>query len=457
MLWIVGGPTSVGKSTFIGSPRCAEITGLPFGTPIVWPAKHSLLDENGRTDLLYHYNILRPPHLKLRAKRPAFLKLLKTKPTLRNATDFNQDPRWNDLAARGVDKKAIVLVTSKQTIMQRVRQREVIESSEPTNSNNHYPARYWLDLLRQVNLVVLYRAWCRELRTQGIPYTLVDSSDDAYPIIEDEDRLPAILRSSNDIHPATSNGARPVPPTHGAESGYTKEQIEKILREHRFDYHRVNLPFGLHTPGADRSETRDLILPESLAGKTVLDIGSALGYFCFEAEERGAERVVGVELKDDRFRDALMLKDIKGSKVEFLQRDIILDPPNEGFDYVLLLNVIHHLTEPFRAMRQLASITRERLVIEFPTFADQKFRSTVEIEDPSIFNRLPLVGVSSMTEAKQTFVFTPKAIKRALLNHERLFEDVEIIRSPMQGRALAICHKKRASDHGSASHGENEI
>ena len=121
---------------------------------------------------------------------------------------------------------------------------------------------------------------------------------------------------------------------------YTKEQIEKVLREERFPYHRVELPFGLHTPGQDRSATRDRIFPASLAGKTVLDVGCALGYFSFEAEKRGAARVVGVELNEKRLRQAVLLKEILGSRVEFLQRDVLTEPPAEPFDCVCFLNVI---------------------------------------------------------------------------------------------------------------------
>lgn len=290
-----------------------------------------------------------------------------------------------------------------------------------------YPVRLWLDLLERADLVGIYRAWCRELRSRGIPYVLVESDDaGTYPIVEGESRLPAIVDD----------------PGPDPDAGYTEERVRQLLRQRNFRYHRIDLPFGLHTKGADRSATRDLVLPESLAGKSVLDVGSALGYFCFEAESRGAERVVGVELAEDRFQDALLLKDIKGSRVEFLRRDIVLDPLDETFDFILFLNVIHHLPEPLRAIRQLASITNETLVIEFPTLADRKFRKTANIRAPFLFNRLPLIGVSSQPQAKQTFVFTPSAIKRILLDHERLFDEVEILRSPMLGRAIAVCRKK---------------
>ena len=89
---------------------------------------------------------------------------------------------------------------------------------------------------------------------------------------------------------------------------YSKSQIQKMLDENDFEDQRVDLPYGLRTPGADRSATCDLVLPESLSGKTVLDVGAANGYFSFEAESRGASRVVGVELKAKRLEHAKLLK-----------------------------------------------------------------------------------------------------------------------------------------------------
>jgi 2-polyprenyl-3-methyl-5-hydroxy-6-metoxy-1,4-benzoquinol methylase len=407
------------------SPRCAEITELPTGTPVVWPATQDRLDEfdGPAPDAFYHYNILRPLHLKRRYEQQG---APKAGYRIKSAYDFEHEPRWVRLNKRLIPKRAVVLVASKQLIMERVRQRRTFEPSalrvKQEGPEDSYNVARWLGFLEEVDLTTLYQAWCRELRDRGIPYMLVDASDDAYSIIEDETRLPAIVGDN--------------------ESTYTKVEIENILRERNFEYQRVDLPFGMHTEGADRSKTRDLIFPRSLAGKSVLDVGSALGYFCFEAESRGAERVVGFELKEERFRDAMLLKDVKGSKVEFVRRDAVLDPPDEHFDYVLLLNVIHHLKEPFRAVRQLALIARERLIIEFPTFEDRKFRRTVEMQDPAIYDQLPLVGVSSMRpDVQQTFVFTPAAIRRVVLDHEPLFEEVDIIPSPRRTRAIAICRK----------------
>jgi 2-polyprenyl-3-methyl-5-hydroxy-6-metoxy-1,4-benzoquinol methylase len=225
-------------------------------------------------------------------------------------------------------------------------------------------------------------------------------------------------------------------------TAWTKEAIEKLLASEDFKYHRVPLPFGLATPGQDRSDTAALVLPNSLAGKSVLDVGCALGYFSFEAERRGAARVVGIELRDDRFRQANRLKDVLGSRVEFVQRNVLTDDLGGPFDIVLLLNVIHHLAEPMSALRRLAAATKERLVVEFPTFRDEKFARSAGIRFPGRYDALPLIGVSSLAKGTdQTFVFTPEAIRRVLTDHAKLFARVEFLKSPMKGRMIAVAEK----------------
>src|SRR5215217_2286916 len=60
MLWIISGPTSVGKSTFLASPRCTELTGLPSGSPVYWPVDNLRAEDLSSVDAYFHYNILRP-------------------------------------------------------------------------------------------------------------------------------------------------------------------------------------------------------------------------------------------------------------------------------------------------------------------------------------------------------------------------------------------------------------
>ena len=62
-------------------------------------------------------------------------------------------------------------------------------------------------------------------------------------------------------------------------------------------YHTIDLGGGVVTRGIDDSPFRlaRLDLPQSLAGLTVLDIGAWDGFFSFEAERRGAARVVAAD------------------------------------------------------------------------------------------------------------------------------------------------------------------
>jgi len=437
VLWIISGPTSVGKSTFMMSPRCAELTGLPLGAPIAWPGLSTNLEHTDLTNTFYHYNILRPLQQQFRLNRVA---QRRGESVPARSVGFGQDQPWAELMRHGAPKQAVVLLADKRTILDRIWQRNTIEDPDLSGRDmGSYPNLKWRQVLEPVDLPALYRAWIQELRQNGISYILVDASDEAYRVIS-EDECPRDImaepsRSEDSLElPATANDEEP--------SRYSRREIVRLLRGIGRGYQRIDLPYGLNVIGKDRSETSSLVFPPSLEGKSVLDVGAAQGYFSFEAEARGAARVVAVDLRESRVRDALVLKDIKGSAVEFMLRDIVSDPITDQFDYVLLLNVVHHLREPLRVIRQLASITKERLVIEFPTLADRKFRASLDGGLPRAANSLPLIGVSSMREGiGQTFVFSVSAMRLILQDHEPMFEAVDIIDSPIPGRAIALCRK----------------
>lgn len=147
-----------------------------------------------------------------------------------------------------------------------------------------------------------------------------------------------------------------------------KKDVQAIVDQFPFErYGWVNLPYGLHTKGLDRSETRDIVLPKTLKGKSFLDVGSAYGYFCFEAEDLGASSVIGLESKPQRVERANLFKSIRNSKVEFLNKSVVMYRFQQKFDYILVLNVLHHLKENAKlVLDYLISITNEVLVIETP-------------------------------------------------------------------------------------------
>src|SRR5258705_4615072 len=157
-------------------------------------------------------------------------------------------------------------------------------------------------------------------------------------------------------------------PQSALRTDWTKEQVESLLREEQFAYHRIELPYGLATAGADRSATADAIFPADLRGKSVLDVGCKYGFFCFEAARRGAARVVGLDVDPDSVRKARLLASCVASPVEFELAGIERESLAGEFDYVLCLNVLHHLADPIAALAKLGAAARERLVLQVPTF-----------------------------------------------------------------------------------------
>ena len=139
-------------------------------------------------------------------------------------------------------------------------------------------------------------------------------------------------------------------------------------------YHSIDLGNGVVTNGADDTPFRlaRLDLPASLAGRTVLDVGAWDGFFSFEAERRGASRVVASDYYSWHGpgwgnKAAFQLaREARGSKVEDVDIDVMdLSPERVGlFDVVLFLGVLYHLRHPLLALERVASVTRDLLILE---------------------------------------------------------------------------------------------
>lgn len=79
-------------------------------------------------------------------------------------------------------------------------------------------------------------------------------------------------------------------------------------------------------------------------GKSFLDVGSNLGYFCLELAKRGA-KTLGIERDSRRVKVAQCLADKNGLDATFLGGDVLcfVGEASARFDYVILLNVFHHI------------------------------------------------------------------------------------------------------------------
>lgn len=153
----------------------------------------------------------------------------------------------------------------------------------------------------------------------------------------------------------------------------TREELQQQVAAIRW-FHRIDLGDGVVTPGLDDTPAKlqRLRLPESFAGRTVLDIGAWDGFFSFEAERRGASRVVAADSfcwsGDGWGRKAgfELARRALNSKVEDREMDVLdLAPETVGsFDVVFFLGVLYHLRHPLLALEKVASVTKTQLILE---------------------------------------------------------------------------------------------
>jgi tRNA (mo5U34)-methyltransferase len=133
-------------------------------------------------------------------------------------------------------------------------------------------------------------------------------------------------------------------------------------------YHVIEVAPGIETPGrCDRRPQLDQVgFPKDLTGKTVLDIGAYDGFYSFEAEKRGATRVLGLDRHPADFKGFALGRELLNSKAEYAVGSVYdLSPEVHGvFDVVLFLGVLYHLRHPLLALDKIHRVCRELLLIE---------------------------------------------------------------------------------------------
>ena len=155
-----------------------------------------------------------------------------------------------------------------------------------------------------------------------------------------------------------------------------REQIDKFT----FWYHKIELPFGIITPGWAPLNRDAYRIPASLAGKRILDVGAWDGYWTFESLKRGAMQALAIDDFTD-FLGCLEHKDRKAWETFDTCRNIlgygtwqcprldmsVYDVRQElvgAFDVVFCFGTIYHLRHPLLALDRLAAVCREEIYIE---------------------------------------------------------------------------------------------
>ncbi len=250
-------------------------------------------------------------------------------------------------------------------------------------------------------------------------------------------------------------------------------RVKELADSVPFWFHSLDFGEGVVTPGVKsaeqiKREVEAIRFPD-LAGKTVLDIGAWDGAFSFEAERRGARRVLALDhyvWSLDLVRQAAHFQECQAkglpvpawetvpevwhpdtlpgkkgfdtaclaldSKVEsvvanFMEGD--LDSVGQ-FDVVLFLGVLYHMPHPLLSLQRLASVTRELAIIEtavvvvpgMEQYALCEFYETDELNfDPTNWwapNRKALEGLCRAAGFRRVDVLGPAPSKDLLLGNQ---------------------------------------
>ena len=226
-----------------------------------------------------------------------------------------------------------------------------------------------------------------------------------------------------------------------------KEDLLQILNEQPKWRRKMILPFGIETPGRDRAQIVNRIFPPDSEGRSVLDVGCREGFFCFEAKIRNAGRVAGVELNKSSLSTAVKINNVLGTDVEFLAHDVNRIEELGTFDYVLCLNIPHHLKDPVYLIHKLAHITRTKLVLEV---------EDLHVKKPDIgrswwrllFNLLPsgLQPAVLMIDPRGRFLMSRRWIKELFQNQYSSIEGIEFLDSDRPNRYIALVSMRRVKN-----------
>ena len=98
----------------------------------------------------------------------------------------------------------------------------------------------------------------------------------------------------------------------------------------------------------------------SLAGKSVLELGSLEGAHTLQYEELGCSEVIGVEANEAHFMKSLLIKNyVADSNIQFILGDFqgYLENCNRHFDLISAVGVLYHMTNPLQTIAACSKVS----------------------------------------------------------------------------------------------------
>lgn len=192
------------------------------------------------------------------------------------------------------------------------------------------------------------------------------------------------------------------------------------------------------------------ILDQILFQKSLLIIGSDVSNSCIEARNRGASRVLGLEMDPNNEKKLKVIADLQEKAFECRISNIEKEKINEKFDLVALLNILQYLKDPIQFLNHIIDITKEILILEATTSLEHVCKNT-EIANHKLqqYNKLPIIFVGTGTTWRQinvenkNYYFSTSALLRIVGSHRKVFSDVKAIASNGKNRTIIVAKKRK--------------
>ena len=138
---------------------------------------------------------------------------------------------------------------------------------------------------------------------------------------------------------------------YGNQNGPIDSVINRVFRK------SMRLRFEKSIAGCDPIE-----------GKSVLDVGCGPGHYSITVAQRGASRVVGIDFAEGMLQLATEHAKKVGvaDRCSFRVADFYTYPPEEIFDYVIVMGFMDYMPDPEKVVAKVLSLTRNKAFFSFP-------------------------------------------------------------------------------------------